>query len=52
MWKYLKLFNEKILLPQDKIDILKEKYPYINNDILENFPFEQPRPGHLKLLKI
>ena len=42
---------EKNSLPQDKIDILKEKYPYINNDILKNFPFEQPRPGQLEIIE-
>lgn len=37
-------------LPQDVIDKLKEEYPEIPEQIIENFPFEQPREGQLEII--
>ena len=30
---------------------LKELYPHIDEDIIENFPFEEPRPGQLDIIQ-
>ena len=37
-------------LPQEVIDRLKEEYPEIPEQIIENFPFEQPREGQLEII--
>ncbi len=37
-------------LPQEVIDSLKEEYPEIPEQIIENFPFEQPREGQLEII--
>lgn len=37
-------------LPVDVINKLKEQYPEISEEIIENFPFENPRPGQLKII--
>jgi Rad3-related DNA helicase len=38
-------------LPQNQINSLKKVYPYIKEDIIENFPFEHPRPGQLEIIE-
>ena len=37
-------------LPQEVIDRLKEEYPEIPEQIIENFPFENPREGQLEII--
>ena len=37
-------------LPQEVIDRLKEEYPDIPEQIIENFPFENPREGQLEII--
>ena len=37
-------------LPQEVIDRLKEEYPEIPEQIIENFPFENPREGQLDII--
>ncbi|MBO6104340.1 MAG: ATP-dependent DNA helicase, partial [Methanobrevibacter sp.] len=37
-------------LPQEVIDRLKEEYPEIPEQIIENFPFEKPREGQLEII--
>ena len=37
-------------LPPEVIDRLKEEYPEIPEQIIENFPFEQPREGQLEII--
>lgn len=36
---------------EEKVAQLKEKYPYIDDEILENFPFEEPRIGQLDIIQ-
>ncbi|MDD5960267.1 MAG: ATP-dependent DNA helicase [Methanobrevibacter wolinii] len=38
-------------LDDDKIDKLKKEYPNIYDDIIENFPFEEPRTGQLDIIQ-
>ncbi|WP_288268605.1 helicase C-terminal domain-containing protein [uncultured Methanobrevibacter sp.] len=38
-------------LSDDRIEYLKDKYPYISDDIIENFPFESPRQGQLEIIQ-
>ena len=37
-------------LPPEVIDRLKEEYPEIPEQIIENFPFENPREGQLEII--
>ncbi len=37
-------------LPDDVIADLKERYPHIPEEIIENFPFENPRSGQLEII--
>ena len=37
-------------LPEEVINRLKEEYPDIPEQIIENFPFEQPREGQLEII--
>ena len=37
-------------LPPEVIDRLKEEYPEIPEQIIENFPFENPRDGQLEII--
>ena len=37
-------------LPQEIIEQLKEDYPDIQENIIENFPFESPREGQLEII--
>ena len=37
-------------LPKEVIDRLKEEYPEIPEQIIENFPFEEPREGQLEII--
>lgn len=41
---------EEHSLPKDVIKRLKEQYPNISEDIIENFPFENPRHGQLEII--
>lgn len=38
-------------LDDDKIDKLKKEYPNIYDDIIENFPFKEPRTGQLDIIQ-
>lgn len=38
-------------LPEDVIAKLKEQYSYIDEEIIENFPFETPRTGQLNIIQ-
>ncbi len=38
-------------LPKSQIDFLRNKYPNINENIIENFPFNNPRPGQLEIIE-
>ncbi len=38
-------------LPQEDIDRLKEEYPHIQDKIIENFPFKNPREGQLEIIE-
>ena len=55
----VQLENEKISavydiaehdLPEEDIKRLKEEYPHIKEDIIENFPFKYPREGQLEII--
>ncbi len=37
-------------LPKEVIESLKEEYPEIPENIIENFPFERPREGQLEII--
>jgi len=37
-------------LPEDVINNLKSEYPHIPEEIIENFPFENPRTGQLDII--
>ena len=38
-------------LNNDRINQLKKEYPNIDNDIIENFPFKEPRTGQLDIIQ-
>lgn len=37
-------------IPKSKISEIKEEYPHIQPDIVENFPFPEPRQGQLEII--
>ncbi len=42
---------EDHIWPKEKVEEFKTQFPYINEEILENFPFEQPRVGQLDIIQ-
>lgn len=38
-------------LQESQVNQLKKQYPHINEDIIENFPFEEPRVGQLEIIQ-
>ncbi|MDR2830786.1 MAG: ATP-dependent DNA helicase [Methanobrevibacter sp.] len=41
---------EDNLLSKDKVKELKDDFPYISEEIIKNFPFENPRKGQLEIV--
>ena len=38
-------------LDEETVAYLKERYPHIESDIIENFPFKEPRIGQLDIIQ-
>ena len=37
-------------IPKSRIEEIKREYPHIDDDIIENFPFPEPREGQLEII--
>lgn len=37
-------------IPQSRIEEIKREYPHVDEDIIENFPFPEPREGQLEII--